>query len=211
MVYQGDEVPEESLPEPFGKLQSSCSLPAQTSTENDGILKPISLHLSQSFKQRFSTNLAKTLMEKNHVQSEVSVKFPPAQENFSSLGTPIKANFSIQSTSSLMETPIKEIDNPNSTPAKLASTPVQTLAEIRASQPTKRSLNIPKDDSENSLNKLVRRPPRSRSLQFSEEDNGMRQKDGTSYNGDVLDVLSDSLLQSVRPSFFKLRFCQSLL
>lgn len=87
----------------------------------------------------------------------------------------------------------------DSTPAKLVSTPARLMASTPAMAPPKRSSMTPDDDSSFSTNKLVRRPPRSRSLIFdtpTKEDKSKEETDD-SIDDDILDVLRPSLVQSV--------------
>ncbi|KAK9013433.1 hypothetical protein V6N11_041441 [Hibiscus sabdariffa] len=97
----------------------------------------------------------------------------------------------------LPATPVKEInpleteDKPptksgcnQSTPAKLASTPARLMIGTPTLKPQKRCYMSPDEVSSGSLKKLVRRPPRTRSLNFEDDDD--------------LSILSESLLHSTR-------------
>ncbi|KAL4377482.1 hypothetical protein GQ457_02G003760 [Hibiscus cannabinus] len=97
----------------------------------------------------------------------------------------------------LPATPIKEInpleteDEPptksgcnQSTPAKLVSTPARLMIATPTLKPQKRCYMSPDEVSSGSSNKLVRRPPRTRSLKFE--------------NDDDLSIQSESLLHSIR-------------
>ncbi|XP_061366952.1 CDT1-like protein b [Gastrolobium bilobum] len=98
------------------------------------------------------------------------------------------------------DVPLESIDA-MSTPAKLVSTPLRLMSATPALSTPKRHM-CPNDNSA-STNKLVRRPPRSRSLKFdtpvknkqteSEADNG-----GLSIDDDIFDILPENLLQSIR-------------
>ncbi|GMY06218.1 CDT1-like protein b [Fagus crenata] len=96
-----------------------------------------------------------------------------------------------------------EIGNINSTPAKLASTPARMMNVTPALHPSKRCYMSPEDDSTSSQNKLVRRPPRSRSLKFDtpiknkKVDNEVDDMGGVSVDNDVFDILPQKLLQSI--------------
>ncbi|PON62608.1 DNA replication factor [Parasponia andersonii] len=126
----------------------------------------------------------------------------------------------VQSTLTSEEgTPI-ENDSVQSTPSKLASTPARLMTATPGLCPPKRSYMSPEDNSMSSPNKLVRRPPRTRSLKFDSpvknnrvdevfDINGIsiknnRVKDevldinGISIDNDVLDILPENLLQSIR-------------
>ena len=87
----------------------------------------------------------------------------------------------------------------DSTPRKLVSTPTQLMANTPAMPPPKRSFMTPDDNSSLLTNKLVKRPPRSRSLVFDTSTNKDKDNDETdiSLSDDILDVLSPSLVQSV--------------
>ncbi|TYK24234.1 CDT1-like protein b [Cucumis melo var. makuwa] len=88
----------------------------------------------------------------------------------------------------------------DSTPGKLLSTPTQLMTNTPAMPPPKRSSMTPDDDSSFSTNKLVRRPPRSRSLVFDTPTKEDKNNDETdvSLEDDILDVLSSSLVQSIK-------------
>lgn len=75
-----------------------------------------------------------------------------------------------------------------STPAKLVSTPIRLMSATPALRSPKRRYMSPDDHSISSLNKLARRPPRSRSLKF---DTPVKNKD------DIFDTLQESTIQSV--------------
>ncbi|CAK9323533.1 unnamed protein product [Citrullus colocynthis] len=95
----------------------------------------------------------------------------------------------------------------DSTPAKLVSTPARLMASTPAMAPPKRSSMTPDDDSSFSTNKLVRRPPRSRSLIFdtpTKEDKSKEETDD-SIDDDILDVLRPSLVQSIREKERKIK------
>ncbi|KAK0581096.1 hypothetical protein LWI29_010027 [Acer saccharum] len=99
--------------------------------------------------------------------------------------------------------PIK-IDNMQSTPAKLASTPARLMASTPASHPPKRCYMTPENVSTSSSDKLIRRAPRSRSLKFDtpvkneKVDAEFNKMESRSVDDDILDILPDSLLQSIK-------------
>ncbi|XP_022963958.1 CDT1-like protein b [Cucurbita moschata] len=108
--------------------------------------------------------------------------------------------------------PTAKTSDIKSTPAKLVSTPARLMASTPAMAPPKRSSMSPdEDDSSRSANKLVRRPPRSRSLVFdtpTKEDKNDDQKDLTrcaSPDDDILDILPQSLVQSIREKERKIK------
>ncbi|CAJ1973007.1 unnamed protein product [Sphenostylis stenocarpa] len=91
-----------------------------------------------------------------------------------------------------------------STPAKLVSTPIRLMSATPALRSPKRPLVMTPDDLPiSSLNKLARRPPRSRSLIF---DTPVKNKEvvnedntgGLAIDDDVFDILPGKLIQSIR-------------
>ncbi|TKY52728.1 CDT protein a [Spatholobus suberectus] len=97
---------------------------------------------------------------------------------------------------------LKSIDA-MSTPAKLVSTPIRLMSATPALHPPKRHYMSPDDNSTSSLNKLARRPLRSRSLKF---DTPVKNKEvvnednagGLPIDDDVFDILPENLIQLVR-------------
>lgn len=98
-----------------------------------------------------------------------------------------------------------EIANIHSTPAKHVLTPAGLMNVTPTLYPPKRCYMSPEDDSTSSPNKLIRRPPRSRSLKFDTPiKNGnigdeMDDTGGVSVDNDVFDILPENILQSVSP------------
>ena len=97
-----------------------------------------------------------------------------------------------------------EIASINLTPAKLASTPARLMNVTPALHPPKRCYMNPEDDSTSSQNKLLRRPPCSRSLKFdtpikNEKFDEIDDIGGVSVDDDVFNILHENLLQSVSP------------
>ncbi|PRQ25878.1 putative winged helix-turn-helix DNA-binding domain, CDT1 Geminin-binding domain-containing protein [Rosa chinensis] len=88
-----------------------------------------------------------------------------------------------------------------STPAKLVSSPAKLMSITPAPHPPKRCFMSPEDSS---LNKLVRRPPRTRSLKFDtpvksrNAEDEVLDTDEASMDKDILDILPRDLLQSLR-------------
>ncbi|XP_014511088.1 CDT1-like protein a, chloroplastic [Vigna radiata var. radiata] len=97
---------------------------------------------------------------------------------------------------------LKSIDA-MSTPAKLISTPIRLMSATPALCSPKRHYMSPDDQSTSSLNKLARRPPRSRSLKF---DTPVKNKEAMNEDNtgalpiddDVFDILPGKLIQSIR-------------
>lgn len=94
--------------------------------------------------------------------------------------------------------------NAESTPAKHASTPAKLMSSTPLLQPSKRCYMTPDDESTESPRKLVRRPPRSRSLTFdtpvksskvTEEVSRSRE---SSADDEIFDILQENLVQSIR-------------
>ncbi|KAL3717327.1 hypothetical protein ACJRO7_008841 [Eucalyptus globulus] len=258
---EGDEVPEEPLPEPFNRsqdrisneiLRSNASLPAEASTEDPVGLQPaVASHLSGSFRRRFSQkvesntlgNTIQTVSEVSLGPASLSVPEPhqdeisndeetgssePHEDKLASqmsskehladsaapvvcppsnnIATPrkaidlLKTADSPQKISSLESTPTKLA----STPAKLASTPARLMAATPQLQPPKRSFMSPEDDCASSPHKLIRRPPRTRSLKFDTPvkdtlvEDEARKKDSVSSDDDIFDILPQDLLQKIR-------------
>ncbi|KAK7818693.1 cdt1-like protein a [Quercus suber] len=96
-----------------------------------------------------------------------------------------------------------EIANIHSTPAKHVLTPAGLMNVTPTLYPPKRCYMSPDDDSTSSPNKLIRRPPRSRSLKFDTPiKNGnigdeMDDTGGVSVDNDVFDILPENILQSI--------------
>ncbi|XP_030488561.2 CDT1-like protein a, chloroplastic [Cannabis sativa] len=126
-------------------------------------------------------------------------------------GTPMK-NASIEST------PVKPIFNKEevtplknasieSTPVKSDSTPARLMTATPALRPSKRSYMSPEDNSIS--DKLVRRQPCSKSLNFESPVKNNRAKDedidmkGVSIDKNLLDILPENLLHSIREKEIK--------
>ncbi|KAL3531243.1 hypothetical protein ACH5RR_010565 [Cinchona calisaya] len=112
-------------------------------------------------------------------------------------------------------TPVKDINTYNGvdcssketaaaqgTPSGTASTPAKLMSATPVLQPPKRCYMSPDGDLIESPNKLVRRPPRSRSLKFDTpvksetvEDDAL---DSSAVDNDVLDILPDNIIKSIK-------------
>lgn len=178
-------------------------------------------HLSHSFRRRFSQKPRSTEVATTSQKSTKLPFKPPVDSATHSSVNPVSS--SEETTSSQVfgptnTTPSKKLsvlktdkDSPRkkgsleSTPAKMASTPAGLMAVTPALCPPKRSYMSPEDDSSSTPNKLVRRPPRTRSLKFDSpvKNNKIRDEDlgaiGSSVDSDILDILPENLLQSVCP------------
>ncbi|XP_039684034.1 CDT1-like protein a, chloroplastic isoform X4 [Medicago truncatula] len=85
-----------------------------------------------------------------------------------------------------------------STPAKFVSTPARLMSATPALKPPKRSFMTPDDNSTSSPDKLVKRPPRSRSLKFDTPMKNENDAGGLSIDDDIFDILPDNLLHSIQ-------------
>ncbi|KAH7517359.1 hypothetical protein FEM48_Zijuj09G0055300 [Ziziphus jujuba var. spinosa] len=235
-----DGFPEEIQPVPPNQLKENMHsninivpnplLPMETSSEASKTQQPaVASHLSQSFRRRFSHKVRNEVANSDEKLSEILQhavhSVPETRLNSISFSEePCSAHL----CDSVNATPSKEISCVNkedgspvknasihSTPAKL-STPARLMTATPALQPPKRCYMSPVDDSTCSPNKLVRRPPRSRSLKFDTPvknkktkdevpdiddellDNETPDIDGESVNSDILDILPEDLLQSIR-------------
>lgn len=250
-----DEIPEETLPEPFNRPKkdiildtlksrpptklSSCMREIDNNAESANIdenahlaapsLMPQSF--TARFSKRFNQNGADDVQEPPLAFSvpESSLKeIPPFEDTKSHEKTsPTKlasetASSEICQTICRMElsgaplaTPSKTIESTESkdeslesidamsTPVKHVSTPLRLMSATPALRPSKIHHMSPDDNSTSSLNKLARRPPRSRSLKFDtpvknkevgNEDNAS----GLPIDDDVFDILPENLIQSIR-------------
>ncbi|KAF9686858.1 hypothetical protein SADUNF_Sadunf02G0033300 [Salix dunnii] len=207
--FQGDDIPEEMLPEPFNRL----SLLKETTAVEEEQPAVASL-LPQSFQRRFSQKGTKVEVE-NNPQKSVSSAFKPCSNRISlneeiSCSAPSPAKVSLNPTcdqNCSSATPTKEKDSMNDlydSPIKMACvqpTPATLISTTPALHPHKRCMSSYDDDSFSSPDKLVRRPP-GRSLIF--ETPVKHAKDEQKELGDVSDddnilkILPESLLQSIR-------------
>lgn len=166
-------------------------------------------HLSQTFRRRFSRKITEEATAKASLDNilekpnSLDAKVQIHEKTLSCpLATPLKETNSLKNGTPV-RTPCVE-----STYAKLASTPGSLTSSTPAIQPPpKRSCLSPEDGTTDSPpSKLLRRLPRNRSLKFDSplksnktEDQMSLADDEVSCTDDVLDVLSDDLVQSVSP------------
>ncbi|KAJ6920636.1 hypothetical protein NC651_014278 [Populus alba x Populus x berolinensis] len=214
---QGDDVPEEMLPEPFNRSPLQAGTPA---IEEE---KPaMASLLSRSFQRRFSSQKGSQIEAENSLQRSVSSALEPCPSKISSnerasYSAPSPAKVSSTPTCDqdcLSATPSKVKDAMNdgddspikmasdqSTPAKLALTPAALISTTPALHQHKRCTSPYNDGSSNSPDKLVRRPP-SRSLIFEtpvkHAMDEQRETGGVSDDDDILKIFPESLLQSIR-------------
>ncbi|CAH1447297.1 unnamed protein product [Lactuca virosa] len=187
---EGDEVPEEMLPEPFN--QSSCV------TSSNAMKKPnlrsvqdtvsqqqqqtvVASHMPQSFKRCFSKQAS------DHSSTKIAcVPMAPS---------PIKM------CSKLPETPLKSFSKKgdDGTPAKLISTPISATPAQAAYRPV-RSIMTPDDDeysvmspTKSTPSKLTRRSGGRRSITFDTP-----VKRASDDDDDDCDILSGDLFASIK-------------
>ncbi|KAG5246318.1 CDT1 protein [Salix suchowensis] len=215
---QGDDIPEEMLPEPFNR--SPLLAGTQAIEEEKPAMASL---LSRSFKRRFSSQKGTKIEEENSLQRSVSSALEPCLNKISSdertsFSAPSPAKVSSTPTCDkdcLSATPSKEKDavidggdspikmaSDHSTPAKLVLTPAALISTTPALHMHKRCASLyDHDDSSNTPDKLVRRPP-SRSLIFEtpvkHAIDGQRERGDVSDDDDILKILPESLLQSIR-------------
>ncbi|VFQ59703.1 unnamed protein product [Cuscuta campestris] len=216
-----DDIPEGELPEPFNKSKHDTlsKAPRIVDAPNDAVSEqkhsvcsslskpPASAsHLSQSFRPRFSRR--NTLSMKEETKSDQTVSERKPYETPNSHQSECVAKPKSTSCSSHLETPIKDA-RPSKvekvTPAKLVSTPAKVMTSTPAlAPPPKRCYMSPEDDSAKSPNKLARRSSRGK-LVFDTPVKDASSADQVSEIGtcsldyqDLLDVLPENLLQSIR-------------
>ncbi|XP_059626009.1 CDT1-like protein a, chloroplastic [Cornus florida] len=188
-----------SCPEASKTNQKPSTAPLQPS-----VLPVLGLQLDQNSKEETTASAAPSPI-KFSLNSTTSGKCLES-----------RASLTCQSSSRVPTTPIKERDSTKTedcssmgtdtiqfTPAKLASTPAKLMNTTPALQPPKRSCMSPDDDSTSSPVKLVRRPPRSRSLKFDTPVKNAKVDEvdeigGLSDDNDIFEILPESLLQSIR-------------
>lgn len=216
----------------------SLSLTTKTSCELTKNQQPeIASHLSQSFRRHFSQKAKSSESEniqddppkpslqasslsisESNLNTVCSVKEDSIAASLHGQvpATPTKKidpldddglprnNTSIQSApGKLASTPSKLV----STPAKLVSTPARLMSITPAPHPPNRCFMSPEDSSPN---KLVRRPPRTRSLKFDtpvkrrNAEYEVLDMDDTAIDKEILDILPGDLLQSVCLSLIRI-------
>ncbi|KAE8676230.1 CDT1-like protein b [Hibiscus syriacus] len=261
---EGDEIPEEDLPEPFnrskqnlqlnmikGPLSSDASgvqgeviqeeVKSQPSNSKlaletlPGVVNDqppeVASHVSRSFRKRFSLKTSTKGQEAVQKCSNFHVPEMCANRSASSGGTafaPTPSPTKILSKPTISEThhkdslpatPVKESpmktadESPmktgsiQSTPVKLVSTPARLMTSTPTLQSQKRCYMSPDEASATSSNKLVRRPPLTRSLKFDtpmkeekvvDEVHAMAGKPVNKDEDDVLSILPESLRHSIK-------------
>ncbi|XP_008447443.2 CDT1-like protein a, chloroplastic [Cucumis melo] len=190
-------------------------------------------HFSPSISRLFSQKVVDREMEKTHVETNMDAETSSTTKPFSPIKLSSNSTSNLHcvekyaspicsSTLPIPTTPSNMVgivsmrkedgqyakaNDIDSTPAKFVSTPDRLMASTPAISAPKRSSMTPDDDFAYSTNKLVRRPPRSRSLVFdtpTKEDKNKVDTD-VSLDDDILDVLSQSLVQSIREKERKIK------
>ncbi|KAJ6352291.1 hypothetical protein OIU76_001494 [Salix suchowensis] len=194
---QGDDIPEEMLPEPFNR--SPLLAGTQAIEEEKPAMASL---LSRSFKRRFSSQKGTKIEEENSLQRSVSSALEPCLNKISS---DERTSFSAPSPAKVSSTPTCDKDCLSATPSKEKDAVIDGAALISTTPALhmhKRCASLyDHDDSSNTPDKLVRRPP-SRSLIFEtpvkHAIDGQRERGDVSDDDDILKILPESLLQSIR-------------
>ncbi|CAK9163795.1 unnamed protein product [Ilex paraguariensis] len=206
---------------------STSSLTCEISTDALVEQQPAaSSLLSQSFRRRFSQPGSNQEVLNTH-SSRKGIRAPAVPSPIKSSSKPSMDEECIAlgaSAASLppshpepAATPVKKMDltenedcfsignaSIQGTPANHVSTPAKLMSVTPALQPPKRHCMSPDDDTTRSPNKLVRRPPRSRSLKFDTPVKNAKLEDEGSesqrllIDSDIFDILPENLLQSIR-------------
>ncbi|KAL3644952.1 hypothetical protein CASFOL_010132 [Castilleja foliolosa] len=218
---EGDEVPEEALPEPFSQskknLISNSVQPltsSSTSVTRDMASferQPITLsQMAPSFKPRFAQKGSIHHIENSNQNQSFdlenkSAESPSRKYNDAKLVKNASSKLSLipspgRILTSLPETPVKcinsiDVDDKSSVGTISAlSTPVAPTTSTPSLRPPKRCYMSPDDNnSYRSPSKLVRRPPPNRPLKFDTP-----VKSSMKVDDDIFDILPDSLVQSIQ-------------
>ncbi|MFQ6633666.1 hypothetical protein Gotur_011640 [Gossypium turneri] len=233
-VSANDEVvQEEAQPQPSNHTKPNSKLALETLPGLVNDLQPVvASHVSRSFRKRFSLKTTSKVQEavqkcSNFQGPEICADRSASSDETTFAPTPSPTKFISKPTTSkthpkncLPATPVKEF-NPfktedespikagciQSTPVKLASTPARLMTATPTLQPQKRCYMSPDEVSATSSNKLVRRPPRTRSLKFDtpmkeemdvDDTQEMAGKPVDNNKDDILSILPESLRHSIR-------------
>ncbi|KAG9155661.1 hypothetical protein Leryth_003946 [Lithospermum erythrorhizon] len=191
---EGDEVPAELLPKPFDEPPLHMLIRQEVS----------GTHMTEG-----RLNLANSVPQATLTVMPTLKRASPASETCTSASvSPPKYSVILPSTP-LFKTPTKNIKlekgkdgyfspaaSAQGTPAHLVSTPAKLMTATPSLQPPKRCSMTP--DSFQSPVKLVRRPPRSRSLKFDTNIEEDVDNLCSTIDADTLDVLPQDLLDSIR-------------
>lgn len=209
----------------------SLSLTTKTSCELTKNQQPeIASHLSQSFRRHFSQKAKSS--ESENIQDDPpkpslqASNLSVSESNLNTVCSVKEDSIAASSHGQVPATPTKKIDPLDddglpgnitsiqsapgklaSTPAKLVSTPARLMSITPAPHPPNRCFMSPEDSSPN---KLVRRPPRTRSLKFDtpvksrNAEYEVLDMDDTAIDKEILDILPGDLLQSVCLSLIRI-------
>ncbi|KAL2992161.1 hypothetical protein AAZX31_10G034000 [Glycine max] len=192
LVNTSIELPNEHLAAPSHMSPSFRAGDVQKNPLLD-LLQPLAFPVSESSRNEntpfvdteshLKTSPAKLALEASSSESCLTI-CAPLESSCAHPATPSKTTEYTENK----DGSLKSIDA-MSTPAKLVSTPIRLMSATPALRSPKRHYMSPDDHSISSLNKLARRPPRSRSLKF---DTPVKNKD------DIFDTLQESTIQSIR-------------
>ncbi|KAK7261605.1 hypothetical protein RIF29_27920 [Crotalaria pallida] len=217
--YTGDHT------EPANR-EKNLSVPFQASVEALNQQPAVASHMPPSFRRRFLQKpmldgvglpsdsfqppahpVSESNLEKNSPLMDTRTTFPVKLASEVASGeicqTTCASSGCFESSSApLAATPSKTVEY-TSTPVKLVYTPSRLMTETPAVPQSKKHYMSPDDNSSSSMNKLVRRPPRSRSLKFdsprkNKETENEDVANSLSANDDILDILPQILLESIR-------------
>ncbi|XP_042513682.1 CDT1-like protein a, chloroplastic [Macadamia integrifolia] len=206
---EGNEIPEETLPEPFNQAKqkvlsstvTACKLSLTDETSSSSALPQptaVASHLSKSFQKRFSQKILSKLSDDILKPSALPLsKSPKLSDHIP------KPPALPPSNSCPKECSSNEIAGIQCTPSKLSSTPAKLMSITPVLQTPKRCHMSPDDDS-NTPNKLTKRPRRTRSLKFDSPVKNEKPVDELnvmerpSVDRDVIDFLPEALLKSIR-------------
>ncbi|XP_010522160.1 PREDICTED: CDT1-like protein a, chloroplastic [Tarenaya hassleriana] len=201
--------------------EHSASHPFLSFQENNSNEKTVSAGLSSTKRSTVKSSSScptGTLLQVSSPNDEMaSTPAKPSSSQSRVASTPVKpvATPAKVDSASVVVTPAKVASTPVKaacTPPELASTPARLIGASLVAQPQKGSAHARVDDSSASPpNKLMRRPSALRPLNFdgfTEDKKAMEVADdeianeaseeGTSIDDDILQILPDTLLQSIR-------------
>ncbi|KAJ4822106.1 hypothetical protein Tsubulata_002826 [Turnera subulata] len=247
---EGDDIPQEMLPEPFNRKQSLCQAMTEVSSSSLRIDTPVDVemgqspgalptepvapeekppapasHLSRSFRRSFSNKVfnSKALnsggnLTQDRIQESVDSVSEPCLNRISSIeeagpsplsesAVSYESSKAVKSSAHdtcsavvlkpcLPATPIKE----SSATAELAATP--SLSYTPGLSHPKRCYMSPDNESVSSPNKLLRRPPPTKSLKFDTPVKNTRDKQmdlaDVTEDDDILKIFPEKLLKSIQ-------------
>ncbi|KAI7735123.1 hypothetical protein M8C21_031639 [Ambrosia artemisiifolia] len=210
---EGEEVPQDMLPEPFNQpsksTYSNAVLKADSVSVSDTTYplfeqQPMAAsHLPPSFKRRFSKQVPIENVET--VGKETSVLIQEAKVDHGSVKVDCVSDVlsPVKWSAKLPETPIKGSDLGKETPLKPVSTPF-TATPVQSARPPARCLMTPDEEPTMSPSKLTRRP---RMITFDtpvkNQTTPAKRVSVTDDDDDLSDILSHDLLASIRAKELK--------